>query len=236
MKKILLPLLLILAVGMLAAVESEPSEIVGYFKKTINEGSYQSLCLPFAYPSLSVNDVIGDQFNEGDILMDINTAITTTFYEDFGWDGELTDFAYGSAYYVYRVIPNGQKTYFILGKVDPQSFTKTIYGNGSFTAFGLNEASSITIVAENHPFGTLPSDGDIIFEIDTARTTTYYDGYGWDGDLQEILPLNGYFYNTVAGSSSFIWNYTPTRNSEDRSSLSGSKIKKWGVELWKIRK
>jgi len=32
MKKILLPLLLILAVGMLAAVESEPSEIVGYVK------------------------------------------------------------------------------------------------------------------------------------------------------------------------------------------------------------
>jgi len=32
MKKILLPLLLILAVGMLAAVESEPSEVVGYVK------------------------------------------------------------------------------------------------------------------------------------------------------------------------------------------------------------
>ena len=30
MKKIILPLLLILTVGMLAAVESEPSEIVGY--------------------------------------------------------------------------------------------------------------------------------------------------------------------------------------------------------------
>jgi len=32
MKKILLPLLLILTVGMLAAVESEPSEVVGYVK------------------------------------------------------------------------------------------------------------------------------------------------------------------------------------------------------------
>jgi len=236
MKKILLPLLLILAVGMLAAVESEPSEVVGYFKKTINEGSYQSLCLPFAYPSLSVNDVFGEQFNEGDRFLDINSAMSTTFYEGYGWDGDLTDFAYGSAYYVNRVTPNGQKIYYILGKVDPQSFTKTIYGNGSFTAFGLNEATPITIIAEISPFGTLPSDGDRIIEIDTAISTTYYDGYGWDGDLQNILPTSGYYYNSVVGSSSFIWNYTPTRNSEDRSSLSGSKIKKWGVKLWKIRK
>jgi len=223
MKKFILPLLLILAVGMLAAVESEPSEVVGYFKKTINEGSYQSLCLPFAYPSLSVNDVIGAQFNEGDILMDINTAITTTFYEDYGWDGELTDFNYGFAYYVNRVAPNGQNTYYILGKVNPQSFTKTIYGNGSYTAFGLNEATSVPLIANDHPFGTHPSDGDTIFEIDTARTTTYYDGYGWDGDLQEILPLNGYYYNTATGSNNFSWTYNPSRNLKDKSVSSGSK-------------
>jgi len=226
MKKFILPLLLILAVGMLAAVESEPSEIVGYFKKTINEGSYQSLCLPFAYPSLSVNDVIGDQFNEGDVLMDINSGLTTAFYEGYGWDGVLTDFSYGSAYYVNRVTPNGQKTYYILGKVDPQGFTKTIYGNGSFTAFGLNEASPITIVADNHPFGTLPSDGDVILEIETGLTTTYYEGYGWDGVLQEISPTVGYYYSSVFGSSSFSWTYTPSRSSNLKTNLSGSKTKK----------
>jgi len=38
MKKILLPLLLILAVGLLAAVESEPSEVVGYVKYDCLEG------------------------------------------------------------------------------------------------------------------------------------------------------------------------------------------------------
>jgi hypothetical protein len=225
MKKILLPLLLILAVGMLAAVESEPSEIVGYFKKTINEGFYQSLCLPFAYTSLNVNDVIGDQFNEGDRFLDINSGYSTTFYDGYGWDGPLAEFSYGSAYYVNRVSPNGQKTYYILGKVDPQGFTKTINGNGYFTAFGLNEASPITIIAENSPFGTLPSDGDRIIEIDTGLSTTYYDGYGWDGGLQEISPTMGYYYNSVVGSSSFVWTYSPTRSSNIQKILSGSKTK-----------
>jgi len=39
MKKIILPLLLILTVGMLAAVESEPSEVVGFVKYDIAEGN-----------------------------------------------------------------------------------------------------------------------------------------------------------------------------------------------------
>jgi len=39
MKKFILPLLLILTVGMLAAVESEPSEIVGYVKYDVAEGN-----------------------------------------------------------------------------------------------------------------------------------------------------------------------------------------------------
>ena len=70
------------------------------------------------------------------------------------------------------------------------------------------------------------NENKAIIEIDTAMSTTYYDGYGWDGELQNILPTSGYYYNSVVGSSSFIWNYTPTRNSEDRTSLSGSKMKK----------
>jgi len=227
MKKFILPLLLILAVGMLAAVESEPSEVVGYFKKNINEGSFQTFTLPFAYGSFNVNDIVGNQFAEGDIIMDINLGISTSYYSGFGWDGELTDLAYGNAYYINRVIPNGPNTYYILGKVDPQGFTKTIYGNGSFTAFGLNEATPINIIGAESPFGILPSDGDIVLEIDTGVSTTYYEGYGWDGELQVITPTNGYYYNSVIGSNSFVWTYTPSRSSNNNEPiLSGSKVKK----------
>jgi len=226
MKKFILPLLLILAVGMLAAVESEPSEVVGYFKKTINAGVFQTFTLPFAYSSFSVNDIIGDQFAEDDFIMDINFGISTTYYSGYGWDGDLTDLEYGNAYYAKRAIPNGQNTYYLLGKVDPQAFTKTILGNGYCTAFGLNEATPINIIGAESPFGILPSEDDFVLEIDTGISTTYYEGYGWDGDLQVITPTYGYYYKSAIGSNSFVWTYTPSRSYLNKQDLSGSKVKK----------
>ncbi|OQB07454.1 MAG: hypothetical protein BWY18_00388 [Candidatus Cloacimonetes bacterium ADurb.Bin211] len=226
MKKILLPLLLILAVGMLAAVESEPSEVVGYFKKTINAGSIQTFTLPFAYNSFSVNDIIGDQFAEDDFIMDINLGISTTYYSGYGWFGDLTDLEYGNAYYANRAISNGQNTYFLLGKVDPQPFTKTIMGNGSCTAFGLNEARPINIIGAESPFGILPSEDDFVVEIDTGASTTYYEGYGWFGDLEVITPTYGYYYKSAIGSNSFVWTYTPSRSSFNKQDISDSKVKK----------
>lgn len=216
MKKFILPLLLLLAIGMLAAVESAPSDVVGYFRKNINSGSWQAICMPFAYADLSVGSVVGDQFNEGDVLMDINSGLSTTYYDGYGWDGELTDIAYGNAYYVNRQAA-GPATYYLLGKVDPQGFSKTINGNGSYTAFGLNEAAVVPVAVGDHPFGTHPVEGDVILEIDTGLTTTYYEGYGWDGELLEIAPAVGYYYNRAVGASSFLWVYTPTRNATQPS-------------------
>jgi len=58
MKKFILPLLLILAVGMLAAVESEPSEIVGYVKYNIVEGNSM-----LAIPMTTTYTMAGDLGN-----------------------------------------------------------------------------------------------------------------------------------------------------------------------------
>jgi len=215
MKKILLPLLLILAVGMLAAVESEPSEIVGYFKKTINDGGWQAISLPFAYSSLGIGDVIGTQLSESDCIIDINTATSTIYYADFGWFGELESMDYGTAYYINRAIGNGVTDYFLLGKVDPQGFTKTILGNGAFTAFGLNEATEIELTDDL--FGTNESDGDVIIDINSAASSTYYSGFGWFGELTQISPTSAYFYNSALGSSDFIWTYEPVRSKTSTS-------------------
>jgi len=56
MKKFILPLLLILAVGMLAAVESEPSEIVGYVKYDIAEGN-SMLAIPMTTTFTTAGDL-----------------------------------------------------------------------------------------------------------------------------------------------------------------------------------
>jgi len=81
MKKFILPLLLILTVGMLAAVESEPSAIVGYVKYDIAEGNSM-----IAIPMTTTYTMAGD----------LGTAIgaTTVSY----WDNTLQMFV--SAMYI----------------------------------------------------------------------------------------------------------------------------------------
>ena len=209
MKKIILPLLLILTVGMLAAVESEPSEVVGYFKKNVNDGGYQAFVLPFYYTNLAISNIMGDQFAESDVISDITTGESSTYYSGFGWFGALENMNYGTAYYINRAIGNGAIDYFLLGKVDPQGFTKTILGNGAFTAFGLNEAANVLLSEDI--FGTSESDGDVISDINTGDSSTYYEGYGWFGSLEYLTPTSAYYYNSAFGSSDFIWTYTPTR-------------------------
>jgi hypothetical protein len=152
---------------------------------------------------------MGDQFAESDVISDITTGESSTYYSGFGWFGALENMNYGTAYYINRAIGNGAIDYFLLGKVDPQGFTKTILGNGAFTAFGLNEAANVLLSEDI--FGTSESDGDVISDINTGDSSTYYEGYGWFGSLEYLTPTSAYYYNSAFGSSDFIWTYTPTR-------------------------
>ena len=210
MKKFILPLLLILTVGMLAAVESEPSEVVGYFKKNINDGGYQAFALPFYYTNLAISNIMGDQFAESDVISDITTGESSTYYSGFGLFGALENMNYGTAYYIKRATGNGATDYFLLGKVDPQEFTKTILGNGAYTAFGLNEAANVLLSEDI--FGTNESDGDVIQDINTGDASTYFEGFGWFGSLEYLTPTSAYYYHSAFGSSDFIWTYTPSRS------------------------
>jgi hypothetical protein len=209
MKRFILPLMLLLFVGSLFAVESAPSEVVGYFKLNISEGAYQAISLPFAYADLGINSVIGEQLSENDVVLDINSGSSTTFYSGFGWFGELENMAYGSAYFVNRTAGNAQTDYFLLGKVDPQPFTVTIGGMSAYTAFGINDAGAI--VLDEELFGANETDGDVILDINSGASTVYYDGFGWFGELTEITPTSAYFYNAAGTSPGFTWTYTPGR-------------------------
>jgi len=211
MKKLILPLLLLLGISMLLAVESAPSDVVGYFKKNIGDGAFQAIALPFAYTDLSVGAVMGDQFGENDAVQDINTGSSTNYFSGFGWFGGLEFMQYGAGYFVNRASGNLATDYYLLGKVDPQALTVTIAGTGAYTGFGLNEAAPVTLT--DALFGTNETDGDNIQEIDTGASTAYFDGFGWFGGLESFAPTYAYFYSTAATAPGFTWNYTPTRGS-----------------------
>lgn len=207
MKKFILPLLILLFVGSLFAVESAPSEVVGYFKLSATDGAYHGVTIPFAYNDLTIQSVFGDQMEDSDELILIGEGTSSVYYDGFGWFGDLENAGYGNAYYFRRNAGNGDMDYFLLGKVDPQGFTKTIQGNGAYTAFGLNSAAPVLV--DDSIFGLNVAGDDELIEIGTGVSTVYYDGFGWFGDLEYISPTKAYYYKRVTGEGSFTWTYNP---------------------------
>lgn len=213
MKKLILPLLLLVAFGMLAAVTSDASDVVGYFKKVVADGEVQGIALPFDYADLGVNAVLtGTTYLDNDAMYNINSALSCQYYVGFGWDGDLAvnPLEYGQGYYLARYPGNGQLTYYLLGKVDPNPHTLQILGTGQTTGWGLNQATPVLLTDDL--FGTAETNDDAIYEIDTALSAVYYDGFGWDGDIvagNNIQPTFAYYYVTAAAAPGFTWTYTP---------------------------
>lgn len=203
MKKVLFILTLIVSLGILMAVESAPSETVGYFKKSISANSWSAFSYPFFQTDMSIVTLIGDQAGDLDGILDATTGVATQYYAGFGWFGDLADLAPGGAYWYVRAELNPDLDYFLLGTVNPQPVTVNVVGGG-WTAFALNECQNIDIA-------TLPITGvvdlDGILDAATGVATQYYDGFGWFGDLGFIEPTHVYWY--VSGGVDFSWTYTP---------------------------
>jgi hypothetical protein len=194
---------LIVSLSILMAVESAPSETVGYFKKSVAMNSWETFSYPFYSADMSVQTLIGDQFADGDLIQDISSGLGTAYYDGFGWFGDLEFLEYGRTYWINRV--NATTNYFLLGKVDPQPVTHLVVGN-AWNTFALNEAQDIAVL--DLPI-TGSVDGDLIQDISTGLGTTYYDGFGWFGDLEFIEPSHTYWYYSIG--TTFSWTYTPGR-------------------------
>ncbi|MDD2250822.1 MAG: hypothetical protein PHH97_07155 [Candidatus Cloacimonetes bacterium] len=92
MKKILLPLLLILAVGMLAAVESEPSAIVGYVKYDMLVGN-NLVAIPMECPwdfASELGDSFGGSVDQVSYWDATNQLFMTAANLGGFWDGDFT--------------------------------------------------------------------------------------------------------------------------------------------------
>ncbi len=206
MKKLVLPLLLLLGISMLLAqAVSEPSEVVGYFRLSIGATDFTAFSIPFAYDDQSPDNILSG-FGDGDILTDM-TAGTNSYYYGV-WDGDVTSIDYGNAYWLYREAGNDAMDFYLLGKVDPQSFTLRIKAGpieGDYTPFSLNEAREVPLSALNIP-GVV--EGDIITDMQNGDVAYYYGE--WDGfAVNTIKPTHTYWYQSMA-SEGFMWTYTPT--------------------------
>lgn len=188
-------------------VESNPSATVGFFKRIIENGGLDAFTLPFGYTDLSPNSVLGNQFSDFDMLIDMTDPLGSDamYLTGLGWVGGLGTMTYGHNYWINRALGNPGTTYYLMGTVDPHSLTVHISGmdEGYWTAFGLNEATPIDLNNLVIP-GAL--EFDLILDLTDGASATYYTEFGWFGELSSIIPAHAYWYNSTSDIS-FNFNY-----------------------------
>jgi len=209
MKKLILPLLLLVAFGMLAAVESNPSDVVGYFKRTATLNVPDAFALPFNYGdplTMTPDNILGTQaFEMGDVLFDTSDGSFATYYG--AWFG-IDNMYYGHGYQLFPTVAGYD--WYQLGKVHmaPYSHSVAVAGAdlGGFSGFGLN-------IATTYPLDNLAITGvemgDIIFDETNGNAFTYYGA--WFGDVDSnYQPTAGctYFSNAATGYT-WTFSYTP---------------------------
>lgn len=204
MKRYLFILLLIVSLGILAAVESGPSETVGYFKHNILTNGWHPLSLPFNYADLTPGAVLGTQFGDMDTVFDLNGD--ASFYLAPDWLGSIAEMTYGHAYWMSRDVANPTFDYYLLGKVDPATLVIHVKGldDGGWSSFSLNEARSIPLTTAGLFAGV--QENDTIFDLN--GDASFYMAPDWLGSLVSIEPTHGYWYQSMSATS-YDWTYTP---------------------------
>lgn len=235
MKKFILPLLLLLAIGMLAAVESAPSEVVGYFKVSVPTGSWTSVSVPFQITNGTPLNIFGDNWDSTvdyeitDQILDPYSLQVTNFYSDGAtfWDNTDPSFVSpGHIYWINRTQPQTSTDLYIMGKVDSQPFTLTMNGLavGGWTPFSVNDAAPID--PNLLGFNVTQPDWDngiydLIFCVTDLRIAEYWgvEYGGWnasDGLPFTIEPTKAYYYYSNQ-TADWNWSFVPIRNSSTNS-------------------
>jgi len=208
MKKFILPLLLILTVGMLAAVESEPSEVVGYVKYDMLVGN-NLIAIPMECPwqwaSELGNSFSGsvDQISYWDATNQYFVAATNL--GDF-WDG---DFAINTGD-VLMIYTYTQTVMYSIGNLPAINATYNIVAGNNTIMIPLNRSlfAWSREVGDDMAVGGVDqiSYWDNINQYFVAATNL---GDFWDGDfaVNIAMPLMSYSY------SAFTWPSAPPAKS-----------------------
>ncbi len=188
MKKLILPLLLLVAFGMLAAVESAPSEVVGYVKYDCLAG-LNMVAMPMV-DGLTLTSEVGAVYNVGgDYIDTINiwdpVTQTWTYATNYGggfWDPDLP-VATGSILYFNTT---QALTFYSIGDMPAANAQYSIVPGLNTIMVPLNKSALSLTSLVGLDIGT-GEDLDTINLWDaTTQTWAYATNYGggfWDPDL-----------------------------------------------------
>ncbi|MFA7331127.1 MAG: hypothetical protein WC326_08645 [Candidatus Delongbacteria bacterium] len=223
MKKLLtLALTGVLAAAALA-VESEPSNTVGFISRSTTAGSYTafSACPKGLGVDMPAVSVLGTQgFNGDQILAYDGGWLTYSYTPDNTWGGLTLDY---NGMYIYRNNHGAAATLVVAGDVIPEGTNVTLAtfpGANTYVGFGNPlpmdvdlDTNDLTLVADG--FNT----GDIVLEYNGGWLTYVYSGsFGYD-----LTAGRSYVMRTGAA---FTWDYTIPTGAVATTSTAPMKVAK----------
>jgi hypothetical protein len=181
MKKFILPLLVLLFVGSIMAVESEPSAVVGYVKYDLVAGN-NTIALPMDQPYALASE-IGDAIGATAVLY-FNTA--TQLWESanaspFGWSG---DFAVTNGQALWITVDNAS-TFYSLGNMPETIPNYSLVAGNNMIMLPLNESALNLASLVGDDIG---ATAVLHFNVATQLwESANASPFGWSGDFDTAI-------------------------------------------------
>ncbi|HNX00207.1 MAG TPA: hypothetical protein PLE74_04835 [Candidatus Cloacimonadota bacterium] len=197
MKKVLLPILLLMAISFMFAVESAPSAIVGYVKyqcDTNENGGLNLIALPFVIPYTQASE-LGDAIGTDNIDAISYWDAANQYWLSASWPGEWVDdfpIASNDVLLVNYILPAPTTTYFYamgsLASNPVYSFDLNANGGLNTMMVPLNQASLTTASALGNSIGAEAGNIDAISYWDTPNQTWF--SATWPGEWVDDFPIS----------------------------------------------
>ena len=136
-----------------------------------------------------------------------SNAVSTDYYEDYGWYGDLDDEGLKSSQ-MYMVKTNAACTVELEGvPANPAEVGITIRHGWNWIGFPCAEAMSVADALA----GFQAEDGDILKS--SGASTDYYEGFGWYGELETMEPGEGFMYYSNSQATKTVYFQTGAKKS-----------------------
>ena len=153
------------------------------FSKTLNLG-YNWLSFNMYRENMAADSIISENVTEGDYIKDQYSS--ATYYNDVGWFGTLDSLTVTSSYQM-RVLDTLSIQY---RGVTPVPYRRMIplKQGWNWIGYPLDRSLSLDTILASLNIDQLD------YLKDQVSSTTFYEGYGWFGTMENFVPGNGYMF------------------------------------------
>lgn len=210
------------------AVESGPSNTVGFISWSCPAGEWTPFAFPFTYYNEGhvlthdVNDILLGNFTPGDpttadIIYDQNTMTSIYFTVD-GWTGEWTEIVPGHAYWA--KINNTEVMAVTAGEVDLTEVNLGTMEIG-WNPVGLREPGAVVLensglIESGFTGGANPAESDRVYDQNALSYAWYNtETSSWVGLSDGLQPTHALWIWVHPNHAGFQWIYMPAGGSDN---------------------